>query len=147
MNKAFTREPDSGAEEISAFRPQLPPGTRDFITRVGADGLRQRPTERLEEKRALGARSIEASATVEADLRKLESARRSLVISSPCWTIAVIIQWKCKSVSTRSRTGSKASSGVERAPLSFVTAFVTSRRKSSSRPEWRRNAGRGIKPA
>ena len=78
MSKAFTREPDSGAEEIPAFRPQLPPGTRNFITRVGADGLRQRPTDLLERKQALGTRSIEASATVEADLRKLESAIRRL---------------------------------------------------------------------
>ena len=107
MNKAFTREPDSGAEEISAFRPQLPPGTRNFITWVGADGLRQRLTDLLERKQALGTRSIEASATMEAALRKLESARRSLVISSPCWTTAVIIQWKCKSVSARSRTDSR----------------------------------------
>ena len=78
MSKAFTREPDSGAEEIPAFRPQLPPGTRNFITRVGADGLRQRLTDLLERKQALGTRSIEASATVEADLRKLESAIRRL---------------------------------------------------------------------
>jgi len=74
VSKTFTREPDSGAEEIPAFRPQLPPGTRNFITRVGADGLRQRLTHLLERKQALGTRSIEASATVEADLRKLESA-------------------------------------------------------------------------
>ena len=107
MSKAFTREPDSGAEEIPAFRPQLPPGTRNFITRVGADGLRQRLTDLLDRKQALGTRSIEVSATVEADLRKLESAGRSLVISSPCWTTGVIIQWKCKSVSARSRTGSR----------------------------------------
>ena len=78
MSKAFTRESDSGAEEIPAFRPQLPPGTRNFITRVGADGLRQRLTDLLERKQALGTRSIEASATVEADLRKLESAIRRL---------------------------------------------------------------------
>jgi len=78
VSKAFTREPDSGAEEIPAFRPQLPPGTRNFITRVGADGLRQRLTDLLERKQALGTRSIEASATVEADLRKLESAIRRL---------------------------------------------------------------------
>jgi transcription elongation factor GreB len=78
VSKAFTRESDSGAEEIPAFRPQLPPGTRNFITRVGADGLRQRLTELLERKQALGTRSIEASATVEADLRKLESAIRRL---------------------------------------------------------------------
>ena len=78
MSKAFTHESDSGAEEIPAFRPQLPPGTRNFITRVGADGLRQRLTDLLERKQALGTRSIEASATVEADLRKLESAIRRL---------------------------------------------------------------------
>ena len=78
MTRVFTREPDSGTEEIPAFRPQLPPGTRNFITRVGADELRQRLTDLLERKQALGTRSIEASATVEADLRKLESAIRRL---------------------------------------------------------------------
>jgi transcription elongation factor GreB len=45
---------------------------------VGANGLRQRLTDLLERKQALGTRSIEASATVEADLRKLESAIRRL---------------------------------------------------------------------
>ena len=35
------------------------------------------------------------------------TVRRSLVISSPCWTTTVIILWKCKSVSARSRTGSR----------------------------------------
>ena len=78
MSKAFTRESDSGAEEIPAFRPQLPPGARNFITRAGADGLRQRLTGLLETKQASGNRNLDASATVEADLRKVESDIRSL---------------------------------------------------------------------
>src|ERR1039457_6061821 len=41
-------------------------------------GLRQRLTDLLERKQALGTRSIEASATVEADLRKLELTIRRL---------------------------------------------------------------------
>ena len=44
MSKAFTRESDdeSGAEQTQSFRPQLPPGTRNYITREGADRLKQR---------------------------------------------------------------------------------------------------------
>jgi hypothetical protein len=62
VSKAFTRESDdeSSAEEISSFRPQLPPGTRNYITREGADRLKQRLSDLLEMKQALAARRNEA---------------------------------------------------------------------------------------
>ena len=80
MSKAFTRESDdeSGAEEIPSLRPQLPPGTRNYITREGADRLKQRLSDLLEMKQTLAARSNEAGPASEADQRKLETAIRSL---------------------------------------------------------------------
>jgi transcription elongation factor GreB len=71
VSRAFKRESDeSGAEEMPAVRPQLPPGTRNYITREGADKLRHRLNELLEARRAAGA--------VEADQRRLDSAIRKL---------------------------------------------------------------------
>jgi transcription elongation factor GreB len=80
VGKAFTRESDdeSGAEQTQSLRPQLPPGTRNYITREGADRLKQRLNDLLEMKQALAARSTEAGPTSEADQRKIESAIRKL---------------------------------------------------------------------
>ena len=80
MSKAFTRESDdeSGAEQTQSLRPQLPPGTRNYITREGADRLKQRLNDLLQKKQALAARSNEAATAVEADQRKIESAIRRL---------------------------------------------------------------------
>ena len=78
MSKAFTRESDDlGAEEILTFRPQLPPGTRNYITREGADRLKQRLNDLLEKKQALPSGSA-AGTVAEADQRKIESAIRRL---------------------------------------------------------------------
>ena len=79
MSKAFTRESDdeSGAEQTPSFRPQLPPGTRNYITREGADRLKQRLNELLEEKQAMASASA-AGTTLEAEQRKIESAIRRL---------------------------------------------------------------------
>ena len=78
MSKAFTRESDdeSGAEEIPPFRPQLPSGTRNYITREGADRVKQRLNDLLQMKQASAARSNEAGTAAEADQRKIESAIR-----------------------------------------------------------------------
>jgi transcription elongation factor GreB len=80
VSKAFTRESDdeSGAEETPSFRPQLPPGTRNYITREGADRMKQRLRDLLEKKQAFAARSNEAGPAWEADQRKIESAIRRL---------------------------------------------------------------------
>ena len=80
MSKAFTRESDdeSGAEEIPSFRPQLPLGTRNYITREGADRLKQRLNDLLEKKQAMATMSNEAGTGSEADQRKIESAIRRL---------------------------------------------------------------------
>ncbi len=71
MSKAFTRESDeSGGEDIPSFRPQLPPGARNYITREGAERLTQR-LEGLREKR-------NAAAILEPDKRKIETSIRRL---------------------------------------------------------------------
>ena len=80
MSKAFTRESDdeSGAEETPSFRPPLPSGTRNYITREGADRLKQRLNDLIEKKQALATMSNEAGTGAEADQRKIESAIRRL---------------------------------------------------------------------
>ena len=79
MSKAFTRESDeAGAEEIPFVRPQLPPGARNYITQDGADRLKQRLEELLEEKRACADTSAEARTAPEADRQRIESAIRKL---------------------------------------------------------------------
>jgi transcription elongation factor GreB len=80
VSKAFTRESDdeSGAEEIPSFRPQLPPGTRNYITREGADRVKQRLNDLLEKKQAMASMNSEIGTGSEADKRKLESAIRRL---------------------------------------------------------------------
>ena len=79
MSKAFTRESDdSDAETFPSLRPHLPPGTRNYITRQGADRLKQRLDELLERKQELTAGGNEAGTASEADRRKIESAIRNL---------------------------------------------------------------------
>ena len=77
--KAFTRESDgeSGAAETPSFRPRLPPGTRNYITREGVDRLKQRLKYLLEKKHALASASA-AWTAMEAEQRKIESAIRRL---------------------------------------------------------------------
>jgi transcription elongation factor GreB len=85
VSKAFTRESDdeSGAEEIPSLRPQLPPGTRNYITREGADRLKHRLNDLLEKKQAMATMSNAAGTGSEADQRKIESAFASF---SRYWT-------------------------------------------------------------
>jgi transcription elongation factor GreB len=80
VSKAFTRESDdeSGAEDTPSMRPQLPAGTRNYITREGADRLKQRLNDLLEKKQAMATMSNEPGTGAEADQRKIESAIRRL---------------------------------------------------------------------
>jgi transcription elongation factor GreB len=79
VSKAFTRESDeAGAEELPFVRPQLPPGARNYITKDGADRLKQRLADLLERKRALATTSTEASTEAGADRQRVELAIRRL---------------------------------------------------------------------
>src|SRR5947209_4453522 len=74
MSKAFTRETDdSGGEEIPPIRPQLPPGTTNYITREGAEVLQKRLNDLLQKKQQLT-----SSDATESDLRKIEKNIRTL---------------------------------------------------------------------
>ena len=83
MSRAFKRESDeSGAEEMPAVRHQLPPGTRNLITREGADKLRHRLNEFLETKRASAGGGNEAEARrLDASIRRLQATLESVVVA------------------------------------------------------------------
>ena len=79
MSKAFTREADdAGGDEIAPVRPQLLVGERNYITREGADRLRQLLNDLLQEKRALARDNSEPSVEIKAALRRTESAIQKL---------------------------------------------------------------------
>ncbi|HVV70855.1 MAG TPA: GreA/GreB family elongation factor [Verrucomicrobiae bacterium] len=87
MSKAFTRESDEvDREEVPSGRVQLPPGARNYITRKGADLLRQR-LEALHEQRRAEAGAGEKTDTkaaqrrVESAIRRLQSILDSVVIA------------------------------------------------------------------
>src|SRR5262245_26994254 len=78
MSKAFTRESDEpNADETPTSRPPLPPGSRNYMTREGAERLRVRLKGLLETKQGLAAKSDDAT-TAQTEQRKLESAIRNL---------------------------------------------------------------------
>lgn len=85
MSRAFKRESDeSGAEETPAVRPQLPPGTRNYISRVGADKLRHRLNELLETKRASTRGGNEADERrLDASIRSLRATLEPVVVAEP----------------------------------------------------------------
>jgi transcription elongation factor GreB len=71
LSKAFTRESDdSEGDDLLSYRPQLPPGARNYITPKGAAKLKQRLEGLLEKKQ-----TAELS---EADVKKLDGAIRNL---------------------------------------------------------------------
>ena len=71
MSKAFTRESDdSDGDDLLSRRPQLPPGTRNYVTRQGAAKLQQRLETLLAKKHT--------AQNSEADLKKLDTAIRNL---------------------------------------------------------------------
>ena len=79
MSKAFTRESDGNeAEEIPSGRFQLPPGARNYITREGADRLRQSLNDLLEKRRVRANLQNDADAEAKAEQRRIESAIRKL---------------------------------------------------------------------
>jgi transcription elongation factor GreB len=87
MSKAFTRESDeSGDDEVPTFRPQLPPGTTNYITREGAERLRQRLNGLLETKEHLTSSSNQTGPDLrkaETNIRALQQTLSSVVIAQP----------------------------------------------------------------
>lgn len=79
MSKAFTRESDENdAEEIPSGWFPLSPGAKNYITREGADRLRQSLNELLEKRRVESNVSNNADPEAKAKQRRIESAIRKL---------------------------------------------------------------------
>jgi transcription elongation factor GreB len=75
VSKAFTRESDEASgDEIVPLRPHTPAGAKRYITKQGADRLRQQANELLEEKRALLNRGNAGSTDTTARVRRIEAA-------------------------------------------------------------------------
>jgi len=68
-------DPDDG---IASVRPRSSRGTKNYITREGADRLRKGLNELLEQKRVLAGRGDEADPDTKTALRRLESAIQKL---------------------------------------------------------------------
>ena len=79
MSKAFTRESDDhDAEEIPSIRPKLPPGARNYITREGANRLRENLNQFIEKRRAGVTMDSGTDPEAKAEQRRIESAIRKL---------------------------------------------------------------------
>ena len=65
-------------EEIPSVRPQLPAGVPNYITKAGADRLRQRLNELLEKKRSWVSARHEGGTATDIEQRNMESGIRAL---------------------------------------------------------------------
>lgn len=91
MSKAFTRESDEASgDEITPLRPRVPPGVKRYITKEGADRLRQQANTLLEEKRALltgeGVGSADTTSKVrriEAAIHRIQQVLDSVIVAEP----------------------------------------------------------------
>lgn len=74
VSKAFTRESDDASgDEIAPLRPHARPGVKRYITKEGADRLRQQANTLLEEKRALLTGREVGSADTTSKVRRIET--------------------------------------------------------------------------
>ena len=91
VSKAFTRESDDpSGDEIAPLRPHAPSDAKRYITRGGADRLRQRANGLLAEKGALlkgpGSGSADAIGKIrriEAALQRIQQTLNSVIIAEP----------------------------------------------------------------
>lgn len=77
MSKAFTRESDD-SEEQPPVRAALPPGTRNYITRQGADRLKQQLAEALARKQAAPASEQQK---IDPTIRRLQQVLDSVIVA------------------------------------------------------------------
>ena len=79
VSKAFTRESDEASgDEIAPLRPPVPPGVKRYITKEGADRLRQQANALLEEKRALVSEGDAGSTDTTARVRRIDAAAQRI---------------------------------------------------------------------
>jgi transcription elongation factor GreB len=81
---------DASGDEIVPLRPHTPPGVKRYITKQGADRLRQQANELLEEKRALlnggNTGSADTAARVhriEAAIQRIQQVLDSVIVAEP----------------------------------------------------------------
>lgn len=75
MSKAFTRESDDASgDDIAPLRPHARPGVKRYITKEGADRLRQQANTLLEQKHALLTGTDIGSADTTSKVRRIEAA-------------------------------------------------------------------------
>ena len=85
MSKAFTRESDNnGPDETPWVRRQIPAGTKNLVTRQGADRLRLKLESLMQERQALATKSAEIDGEERTQRQRIDSAIRNLqeVLSS-----------------------------------------------------------------
>jgi transcription elongation factor GreB len=90
VSKAFTRESDESGEELPSFRPQLPPGARNYITRRGADQLKDKLDQLLQKRSAWSAAAKNAGTAWEADRQTTEAVIRRIQLVLQTMVVAEI---------------------------------------------------------
>lgn len=88
VSKAFTREDDLVPDEITQPRAQVSPGSANYITRTGADRLREQMAGLLEQKRLSMSRADEPDAKAslrrtEAEIARLQQTLNSVTVADP----------------------------------------------------------------
>jgi len=91
VSKAFTRESDEArGDDVAPLRPLVPPGVKRYITKEGADRLREQANALLEEKRALvGGDSAGGTDTtprvrrIEAAIQRMQQVLASVMVAEP----------------------------------------------------------------
>ncbi len=89
VSKAFTRESDNTGE-TPVVRRQLPPGTKNLVTRQGADRLRLKLESLVQERQALASRSRETEGDertqrqrIDSVIHNLQDVLSSIVVADP----------------------------------------------------------------
>jgi transcription elongation factor GreB len=91
VSKAFTRESDEASgDDIAPLRPHLSSEVKRYITRQGAERLRQQATDLLEERRALvnggsagSTDTITSVRRIDAAIQRIQQALDSVIVAEP----------------------------------------------------------------
>ena len=89
MSKAFTRESDDlNADEIAPLRPHPSSGVKNYITRQGADRIRERIEDLVERRRELmsAGSDVDTKANlrrVESEIQRLQLTLNSVIVAEP----------------------------------------------------------------
>jgi transcription elongation factor GreB len=82
VSKAFTRE-DASQEIFAPARAPLPPGTKNYITKGGADRIQAELAELIQRKRNLPSASESEQQALDSCIQHLQSLVASFVVVEP----------------------------------------------------------------